>query len=36
MAAILFLIAVIGICALATRFGADSRPDERGHHRPNL
>jgi hypothetical protein len=36
MAAILFLIAVIGVCVLATRFGADSRPIERDHHRPNL
>jgi hypothetical protein len=36
MAALLFLIAVIGVCALAARYGVDSRPVERGRHRPNL
>jgi hypothetical protein len=36
MAALLFLIVVIGICVLAARFGVDSRPVERGRHRPNL
>lgn len=36
MAALVFLIVAIGICALATRFGVDSRPAERGPHRPNL
>ncbi len=36
MAAIVFLIAVIGVCVLATRYGVDSRPIERGPHRPNL
>lgn len=36
MAAILFLVVVIGVCALAARYGVDSRPVERGRHRPNL
>jgi hypothetical protein len=36
MAAIVFLVAVIGVCVLAARFGVDSRPVERGRHRPNL
>jgi hypothetical protein len=36
MGAILFLIAVIGILVLAAAYGVDSRPVERGRHRPNL
>jgi hypothetical protein len=36
MAPIIFLVVVIGVCILATRFGVDSRPVERGRHRPNL
>jgi hypothetical protein len=36
MAAIVFLVAVIGVCVLAARYGVDSRPVERGPHRPNL
>jgi hypothetical protein len=36
MAVLLFLIAVIGLCIAAARYGVDSRPVERGPHRPNL
>jgi hypothetical protein len=36
MAAFLFLLAVIGVCLLAARYGVDSRPVERRGHRPNL
>jgi hypothetical protein len=36
MAAIVFLIVVVGVCALATRYGVDSRPVEHRRHRPNL
>jgi hypothetical protein len=36
MAALLFLIAVIGFCVAAARYGVDSRPVERRDHRPNL
>jgi hypothetical protein len=36
MAALVFLIAVIGVCVLAARYGVDSRPVERDRHRPNL
>ena len=36
MAPILILLAFVGICVLAASFGADSRFDERNHHRPNL
>jgi len=35
-ALLLFLLVVIGLCALAARYGVDSRPVERGPHRPNL
>jgi hypothetical protein len=36
MAALIFLLAVIGLCVLAARYGVDSRPVERRGHRPNL
>jgi hypothetical protein len=36
MAALLFLIAVIALCVAAARYGVDSRPVDRGQHRPNL
>jgi hypothetical protein len=36
MAALVFLVAVIAVCALAARYGVDSRPVECGRHRPNL
>ena len=35
MASILFLIVFVAVCVLAACFGADSRPVERGSHRPN-
>jgi len=36
MSLIAFFLGVIVVCILAAAFGADSRPVERGHHRPNL
>jgi hypothetical protein len=36
MGALVFLVVVVGVCVLAARFGVDSRPVERGRHRPNL
>jgi hypothetical protein len=33
MAAIAFLIGLVLVCILAARYGADSAPVERGHHR---
>ena len=36
MAVLIFLLAVIGLCVLAARYGVDSRPVERRGHRPNL
>jgi hypothetical protein len=36
MAAIVFFIAVIGVLVLAAAYGVDSRPVERGKHRPNI
>jgi hypothetical protein len=36
MAALLFLIVVVGLCVVAARYGVDSRHVDRGHHRPNL
>lgn len=36
MTVIVFVVAVIAVCILAARYGRDSRPVERGRHRPNL
>jgi hypothetical protein len=36
MAAIVFLVVVLAVCALGARYGVDSRPVERRRHRPNL
>ncbi len=36
MIAIAFLLAFIGLCVLAARYGVDSRPVERGYHKPNI
>jgi hypothetical protein len=36
MTAIVVLVAIILVCALGAVYGVDSRPVERGHHRPNL
>jgi hypothetical protein len=36
MGLILFFIGVVAVCILAARYGVDSRPVERRHHRANL
>jgi hypothetical protein len=36
MTLIAFVLVVLAVCVLAAVFGRDSRPVERGHHRPNL
>jgi hypothetical protein len=36
MFAIFFLIGLLALCVLAGLYGADSRHDEPGHHRPTL
>lgn len=36
MALIAFTLTVIAVCVLAAAYGRDSRPVERGPHRPNL
>ena len=35
MLAIALLIVLVAFCVLGACFGADSRDDERGYHRPN-
>jgi hypothetical protein len=35
MTAIILVIAIVAVCVLGAVFGVDSRPVERGPHRPN-